>query len=215
MSETLTKGDQARIEILDAARELFLDKGYHGTSMRAIARAAGDRAVAGLYNHFPTKEALFQALIEECNPYAELFGALEGALEGVQTAPQYIRRALHTVLQVMPKHAGFIQLVQIDLREFDGKHMSHVLRGMVLPRVLRIIQRLKHLPGTKPLDEFVWLRLMGSVVIGFIITDQFAEGTPFGMYDHDTWAEVIADALLYGIADTSVSSPGEQGATSA
>ncbi len=215
MSETLTKGDQARIAILDAARGLFLDNGYHGTSMRAIARAAGDRAVAGLYNHFPTKEAIFKVLIEERNPYDELFGALEGALEGVESGPQYVRRALRAVLQIMPKHADFIQLAQIDLREFDGKHMSQVLRGSVLPRVLSIIQRLKHLPGIKPMDEFVWLRLMGSVVIGFMITDQFAEGTPFGMYDHHTWAEMIADALLYGIADQSQFLPDDEGATSA
>lgn len=200
MSEPLSKGDQARIEILDAARRLFLDNGFHGTSMRAIARAAGDRAVAGLYNHFPTKEAIYEALIEERNPYEELFGALEGSIAGVQTAPEFVRQALAAVLDVMPKHYDFIQLVQIDMREFDGRNMSHVLQTHVIPRVLRLIQQLKTLPGLKPLNEFVWLRLMGSLVIGFMVTDQFADGTPFGMYDHDTWAALIADALLYGIA---------------
>lgn len=200
MPAELSKGDQARIEILDAARGLFLDHGYHGTSMRAIARAAGDRAVAGLYNHFPTKEAIFRALIEERNPYDELFAALEGALDGVTSAPQYIRRALRTVLQVMPKHAEFIQLVQIDRREFNGAHMTHVLQQAVLPRVLDIIQRLQQLPGVKPMDEIVWLRLIASIVIGFVITDQFAGGMPFRRYDHATWADMISDALLYGIA---------------
>ncbi|MCD4686835.1 MAG: TetR/AcrR family transcriptional regulator [Anaerolineae bacterium] len=41
MNELSTKGDQARREILMAARRLFVRNGFHGTSMRAIAREAG------------------------------------------------------------------------------------------------------------------------------------------------------------------------------
>ena len=79
MIDDRSKGDVARAEIMDAARQLFLLQGYNGTSMRAIAQAAGNRAVAGLYNHFPTKEAIFRALIEEQNPYGALLGILNNA----------------------------------------------------------------------------------------------------------------------------------------
>lgn len=200
-SDSTPRGDQARAEILDAARQLFLSSGFHGTSMRAIARAAGDRAVAGLYNHFPTKDAIFVALIEERNPYDDLFTALEGAVEGAETAPEFVRRGLRAVLNVMPQHYDFIQLAQIDMREFEGQHMRHVLQDTILPRILALIERLQQLPGFKPLNPFVWLRLMGSLVIGFLVTDQIAPGTPFGMYDHDQWADLLTEALLYGIAD--------------
>ncbi len=53
-----------RAEILEQARTLFLDKGYAGTSMSALAKACGIQK-ASLYHHFPSKEALFVACVTE------------------------------------------------------------------------------------------------------------------------------------------------------
>jgi AcrR family transcriptional regulator len=200
-----TKGDQARAEILEAARRLFVSQGYHGTSMRTIAREAGDRAVAGLYNHFPTKEAIFRALIEERNPYDDLFAALDSALEDAQTAPDFIRAALRRVLEIMPRHYDFIQLAQIDLREFGGQTIGGVLEGAVFPRALALIQDVQGLPGLKPVDGMVWLRMLGSLVIGFMVTEQIAPFTGFHRYSHAEWADQFADVLISGA--------GEPGAT--
>lgn len=53
-------------QILSAAREQFLEQGFSGTSMDAIARSAGV-SKATLYAYFPSKEALFSHLIQtEC-----------------------------------------------------------------------------------------------------------------------------------------------------
>jgi AcrR family transcriptional regulator len=55
-------GQRTRQAILDAALELFADNGYFGTSLRDVAAAVGVRESA-LYNYFPGKEALFEALL--------------------------------------------------------------------------------------------------------------------------------------------------------
>src|SRR5689334_22852873 len=55
-------GQRTRQAILDAALELFADRGYFGTSLRDVAGAVGVRESA-LYNYFKNKEALFDALI--------------------------------------------------------------------------------------------------------------------------------------------------------
>ena len=57
-----TDGQRTRQRILDASLTLFADKGYFGTSLRDIATAVGVRESA-LYNYFPSKHALFEALI--------------------------------------------------------------------------------------------------------------------------------------------------------
>ena len=44
-------------------RELFGELGYEGTSIDAILRRAG-MARGALYHHFPTKEALFDAVLD-------------------------------------------------------------------------------------------------------------------------------------------------------
>jgi AcrR family transcriptional regulator len=51
-----------RGEILDAALQVFAEKGYAGGSMRDIAHVVGVSEPA-LYRHFPGKQALFLALV--------------------------------------------------------------------------------------------------------------------------------------------------------
>lgn len=55
-------GQRTRQAILDAALNLFADKGFFGTSLRDVAAAVGVRESA-LYNYFKSKEALFEALV--------------------------------------------------------------------------------------------------------------------------------------------------------
>jgi TetR/AcrR family transcriptional repressor of mexJK operon len=59
----ISQSNPKRQRILDAARELFLAGGYEGTSMDAIQRAVGG-SKATLYAHFPSKEALFEAIVD-------------------------------------------------------------------------------------------------------------------------------------------------------
>ena len=58
------KGVAKREEILEKALTAFSRGGYSGTSMREIA-AACDLTQAGLLHHFPNKESLLIAIIEQ------------------------------------------------------------------------------------------------------------------------------------------------------
>ena len=55
-------GQRTRQNILDAALDLFAEKGFFGTSLRDVAGAVGVRESA-LYNYFPSKTALFDAIL--------------------------------------------------------------------------------------------------------------------------------------------------------
>ncbi len=55
-------GNQGRASILTAAMRLFAEKGYAGTSTRAICQAAGITKPV-LYYHFRSKEHLYQELM--------------------------------------------------------------------------------------------------------------------------------------------------------
>jgi len=54
------KGEETRAQILEAALDLFRERGYEETTMRAIAEAAGV-AVGNAYYYFKSKEHLIQA----------------------------------------------------------------------------------------------------------------------------------------------------------
>jgi AcrR family transcriptional regulator len=59
----IEKGRATRDRLLTAGRELFGERGYDRTSIEAILERAGV-ARGALYHHFPTKEALFDAVLE-------------------------------------------------------------------------------------------------------------------------------------------------------
>lgn len=67
-----------RRDILAAALDLFSQGGFAGTSMRTLARSVGVRESA-LYHHFPSKAALFEALVLEYGP-ARAMGQLDESM---------------------------------------------------------------------------------------------------------------------------------------
>lgn len=64
MTESLTLSEQKHLDILEAAKAAFLERGFDNVSMDSIA----DRASVSkrtVYNHFENKDALFEAITEQ------------------------------------------------------------------------------------------------------------------------------------------------------
>jgi AcrR family transcriptional regulator len=57
--------EERRQAIIKAVRTVFAEKGFHGTTTRELAEAAGV-SEALLFKHFPTKDALFSAMHLPC-----------------------------------------------------------------------------------------------------------------------------------------------------
>ena len=80
MSRT-DRNEQRIAQILQAALQCFLVRGFHQTSMRDIAQAAGV-SLGNLYNHFPGKEAIILAVAvaesEELAPLLQRLAASDG-----------------------------------------------------------------------------------------------------------------------------------------
>jgi AcrR family transcriptional regulator len=60
----IEKGKVTRERLIAAARRQFGERGYEATSIEAVLDAAGV-ARGALYHHFPTKEALFEAVLDQ------------------------------------------------------------------------------------------------------------------------------------------------------
>jgi AcrR family transcriptional regulator len=59
-------GDERREAIIRAVRRVFAERGFHGTTTRSLAEAAGV-SEALLFKHFPNKEALYSAMQSFCS----------------------------------------------------------------------------------------------------------------------------------------------------
>ncbi|WP_037863706.1 TetR/AcrR family transcriptional regulator [Streptomyces sp. NRRL S-340] len=88
----LSTAEERRETVLNTAIGAFAAKGYFGTTTNEVARAAGI-SQAYVYRLFPTKEALFTAVVERC--FVRVRAALEeGAARAAGSAPDAVLSAM-------------------------------------------------------------------------------------------------------------------------
>lgn len=88
-------------DILQAALELFAEKGYHNTSMSAIADQAGV-GKGTLYWHFSSKEELFQMLIMERGK--SLFQKLHTSFSQDLSPEVILKDLIHVIVTFIVEH---------------------------------------------------------------------------------------------------------------
>lgn len=124
-----TKAVPRREALLKAAASLFRRQGFHGTSTREIAEAAGV-SLGNIYNHFPTKEALFVALLAEYEKeYFSPDQPLARALAGGRF-PDNIEALGEASAKTVRRFADYIRLMYVDVVEFDARHVSGIFQAM-------------------------------------------------------------------------------------
>jgi len=75
-----SSGRERQASIIAAAASLFAQKGFNGTTTREIAKTAGI-SEALLFRHFPTKRALYAAILAEKVQISQLLATVEEAAE--------------------------------------------------------------------------------------------------------------------------------------
>lgn len=93
------KRASVRNAILDSARDLFSERGYHGTTLLDIAEVAGT-GVSSLYSYFPSKIHLLYAVVEPW--YKEGFKRLEARVETLTEPRERLRSILLGIWRDMP-----------------------------------------------------------------------------------------------------------------
>jgi AcrR family transcriptional regulator len=194
--EKTKKGEVTRLAIEDAAISLFLEHGYHATSMRQIADKAG-LALGGIYNHFAGKDDIFQGIIIDKHPYKKILPAILAA-EG-DTVEEFFKNASQIVVTEMGKQPEFINLMFVELVEFKGKHGSMMLREIapkVLPVFEKIVKSRKSLRVTNPA---VLMRSFFGMIISYFITEMIISDSVISKLMPKNSADLYTDLFLHGI----------------
>ncbi len=85
-----------RNQVLSAAREAFVERGYEGATLANIAGRVGVSAAA-LLRHAPTKRDLFVACMGEGEPEAMPFAFLD-EMDGAEDPKRVLRRAAEAMI---------------------------------------------------------------------------------------------------------------------
>jgi AcrR family transcriptional regulator len=171
----MEKNQDTRYRILNAAINIFSQKGYHNTRMDEIV-AAAETSKGGIYFHFPSKQDIFLGLVDE---FADL---LEGRIaEAIEQEDSGIRRVDAALNACLDTFREYRKLTKIFLVQAIGLGVVFEEKQQEIhDRFVEIIK--KHLDQAidegdiAPLDTeiaaFAWMGALNEVVIRWIHTGE-------------------------------------------
>ena len=106
-----TLSDETRSRILDAAADVFADKGYHDARMDEIV-AASKTSKGGVYHHFPSKNYIFFALIDKFTKLLE--GRLRATIEKEEHGLQRVDAAIKICMQTFGQHRTLAKIALVQ-----------------------------------------------------------------------------------------------------
>jgi AcrR family transcriptional regulator len=110
-----------RERILDAALEVFARKGYHRASVDDIVRASATSKGA-VYHHFPNKEAVFLALVDDFA--ARLAHAAAAAIAARRGALAKVEGALVAALSTFAANERLARLILLEAVSLGPRYQA-------------------------------------------------------------------------------------------
>ena len=121
------KGERTAERILDAAEALFAERGYAGATLRDVAADVGLRTPS-LYNHFPSKESLYAAVLER--GISPVLDVLTEVVETRNRSDRDVRQTVERTMGLVGKHPNLPRLIQHETLS-GGRHLTPMLRDWV------------------------------------------------------------------------------------
>jgi AcrR family transcriptional regulator len=189
-------------QILRAATDVFVTKGYDGATIPEIARLCG-AATGTIYIYYPSKRELFIAVVKTLivTPLVSIFKNQKG-----ENFPGTLKEALNdriTVLQgdAMPSLMALMGEIQRD-DELRAMFAEKLVKPFL--EFMESVYREKILSGEfREFKPELIVRLIGGMTIGMIMLKNI-EGTesPLNTMPQEEVAEQIMNFILYGLMNT-------------
>lgn len=187
-------GEERRRQIIQEAIRCFADKGFRGTTVRDLASRVGITEAA-LYRYFPSKEALYQAIIDEkiaapdpvesveaaarAGDDRAVFGTLaRNFLEGGDTDPSFLRILLYTGLEGHELSAPFFAQRIRRVREFVAGYIAQRIRDGAF----------------RPLDPVLGARAFLGMIVDYLIVRQIFQQKD--VYGEGHGPQQVADTFV-------------------
>jgi len=150
-------GANTRQRIVAAAHRLFEKRGYHDTSLEAIAGELGIRAPSLLY-HFESKEDLLDAVLGQF--YLE---GRERVLEALASAGDRLDRVVEVVRGLWQRNGGLVRIAITELMKSDGVGRDHIFE-VALP-TLKMVEAVLHESVSPPIPANAPVRAATMTVL--------------------------------------------------
>ena len=184
-------------EILDAAREIFLEKGFGGASVAEIASKVG--VVEGLvYSYYPTKRDLLNDVL--CGMYLPLIRDIEESFSRIQGVRSRLRFLIWRHLRVFIEEPGLSRLVLHEVRT-GPEYFQSILHDLHVRYTTFLVRTLQEAIEQGEIRADVDIELLRSMIYGGI--EHRMWGTLFGRgavdveSTADQYTQIVLGSLMH------------------
>ena len=139
MGRVIKPADQRRMELMNAARELFIEQGYEQTTMSNIAKRA-NVAQGTSYIYFSSKQEILMAIMRE------MLGTLAEAIQTLAErtalpAPMILRQAMNHCLTLVSQETPLVEAVLLRANYSLPSQLLEQIAPTLLPIITSIIEK--------------------------------------------------------------------------
>jgi AcrR family transcriptional regulator len=116
--------EQRRRQIIEGAVRLFVEKGFHKTTTREIARACG-LSIGTMYEYIQSKEDVLYLVCEHI--HSELEERLREAVSPQDSGLESLRKCLKQLFTVMDAMSSSVLLIYQETKSLPKDKMAYVL----------------------------------------------------------------------------------------
>ena len=175
MNDEQTTPTNTRERILDSALNVFSRKGYHDSKLDEIVQDSGT-SKGSIYFHFPNKERLFLALVDQ---FADLLEKrVTEAIAPMPPGMERVRVALETTLATFGKYRrpAKILLVQAVGLGAAFEEKRNEINGRFAQLIQTYLQEARDNGDIEPVDTemvaVVWMGGIYNIVIQWVYTGE-------------------------------------------
>lgn len=166
--KTRARSPGRRQAILEAATQLFAERGFAGVSIQEIADSASTHKTTVLY-HFGTKEALYATVLDEAlNRIADMMqDFLAGGFDAdhLRERVAYLLDQIHAYFADQPAHAHLLERELLEVQA-PNDHLSHFVERIYLPAVAGL-ERAVAAGLIRPVDPALFIHDMHIMLVGY------------------------------------------------
>lgn len=199
-----SKMTEKQLRIVNAAIEVFVEKGYSGSSTSEIASKAGV-AEGTIFRHYKTKKELLFSIVTPIvaklvAPFVlkEFYKVLDAPYT---TYESFLRAALRNRIDFIQKHLPVLRILlqEIPFHDELREPFKAMVAANVIPRLRNVVERFQAqgaLRADFPPESII--RLTMTNMLGFLLARYFL--IPEYAWDDETEIDRTIDFIMHGLS---------------
>lgn len=186
-----------RTQILEAAVQVFAEKGFHRSTIKDVAKAAGV-ADGTIYNYFKNKDDLLVAMVAQLGEMLQFSNQVKQFV-GDFTPEQILGTILHNRFTLLERNRTQFQAIMPQIINDPGlrRHFYETLGEPTLAILEQVWQAQLDQGHIRQIDPQILVRLFLGIFFGVAILEIIGDSVIAD--DKERLANTIQDLLLNGI----------------